>query len=970
MRVVFSLGIGLLISAAALGQIAPNVIYQPGGGNFTVTPSTPVVLADDATEHEVRQVRRLLAEAEHDLPLIAARNHEPGAPAVYIGEPGRHEALNRREVRREWDSVEEPSRGGYRLVVNRRMVIVAGADSDGTYYGLRDLMDRLAQGNELEAVELSAAPAQRWRGVIVTEPLDEAALDRLEALRANVAVFDHPGFLSTEETVLREWRDTFEAARLRNIEPVPVVPLLKGSPQLLAHAPGAAEGHVVRESFTLEGESWRMLGWDPIQRGGDAPIGVHFEGERMEEGVDYALEPADPLFAGPEEEPRTWMIRRLMGGAIPDGGSIQAEFARVPEDAHALCPSMEHTHRLWAGVLRQLSAILQPRYIHLGLDTLGPFGADWRCRDRGLAREALLREALGRLEDMASDLQPPPNFMAWADLFDPRGAGRFTGFAGDDIPAPSSLMLLFRPADPEAAPAGAPAWTRARREQMAAVTPAAPLAVHTWIDAAQARDFSGMFLEANPSVSTEAVELALTRAWNPDERRAPWPEGLNAFFGARLLEPDFAEVLEALVEHANRETLRAVPIAERRRAFRDLMRGMRERHGEAATLGLVEAQYENILRHLELEQRFVEERSRNLARDVVDLVEAQHALDPTVGEERTEIILATVRRTGLVVPSTILFGQQLLPLREQAPPSGHHVLQLPGAPEFEDGDDEVSARYTWPSPQGPIIRVDFETVGALEAWVEVGEPGLESLDEVERVRTTERGGVQGPLFPRPMPKAASLRVSVHAPAEDAVLRNPRVFALKEPAVTTIRSVSSLDPERFQALVAEREPNAEGFVVDGEPRFPAAPSQVWLLHDNQALWVYAVLHEPRMDTMLGEMEERDAPLWEQEAFEAALRIGQRPPQRFLVNPQRARYDSEGGDETWRATWDATARLGNDRWIAMMRLPFETLGATPRSGENWRMNFIRHRRNVRDEVSAWAVDSSGRGQASAFAPITFD
>ncbi|MFP4171991.1 MAG: glycoside hydrolase family 20 zincin-like fold domain-containing protein [Candidatus Hydrogenedentota bacterium] len=960
----------MLLSAAALGQIAPNVIYQPGGGDFTVTPSTPVVLADDATEREARQVRRLLAEAGHDLPLIAARNHEPGAPALYVGEPGRHQALNQREVRQEWDGVEEPAPGGYRLLVNRRMAIVAGADSNGTYYGLRDLTERLAQGGELEAVELSASPAQRLRGVIVTEPLDEAALDRLEAWRANVAVFDHPDFVTTNETVLREWRDTFEAARLRNIEPVPVVPLLQGSPELLGHAPAAAEGHVVRESFTLEGESWRMLGWDPIQRGPDAPIRVFFEGERMEEGADYALEPADPLFAGAEEEPRTWMIRRLMGGAIPDGGSIEAEFARVPEDAYTLCPSMERTHRLWAGVLRQLTAILEPRYVHLGLEALGPFGADWRCQERGLSREALLREALDRIENIASDLQAPPRFMAWADLFDPRGAGRFTGFAGDDIPAPSSLMLLFRPTDPEAALAGAPSWTRARREQMAAVTPAAPLAVHTWIHAAQDRGFGGMLIETNPNVSNEAVELALTRAWNPEERRAPWPEGLNAFFGAQLLEPDFAEVLDALVKHANRETLQAIPVPERRQAFRGLMRGMRERHGDAATLDLVEAQYENILRHLELEQRFVEERSRNLTDDVVDLVEAQHALDPTADEERTDVILSTVRRTGLVVPSTILFGPQLLPLREQGPPSGHHVLQLPGTPEFDDGDDEVSAHYTWPSSQGPIMRVDFETIGALEAWVEIGKRGLESMEEVERVRTTERGGVQGPLFPRPMPKAASLRVNVHAPAEDPVLRNPRVFAVKEPAVTTVRGVSSLNVERFQTLVAEREPNAEGFVVDGERRFPTAPSQVWLLRDSEALWVYAVLHEPRMDTMLAEMDERDAPLWEQEAFEVAVRTGQRPPQRFLVNPQRARYDSEGGDETWRASWDATARLGEDRWKAMMRIPFEVLGATPRSGEMWRMNFIRHRRNVRDEASAWAVDSNGRGQASAYAPITFD
>ncbi|MFO7774876.1 MAG: glycoside hydrolase family 20 zincin-like fold domain-containing protein [Candidatus Hydrogenedentota bacterium] len=951
--------------------MAPNVIYQPGGGTFTLTPSTPVVLADDATEGEVRQVRRLLAEAGHDLPLIAARDHEQGAPAVYVGEPGRNAALNQRDVRQEWDGVEEPAPGGYRIVVNRRMAVVAGADPDGTYYGLRDLTERLGQNNELEAVELSAAPAQRWRGVIVTEPLDAAALDRLEAWRANFVVFEHSDFLTTNETVLREWRDTFEAARLRNIEPVPMVPLLKGSPELLEYAPGAAEGHVVRKSFTLEGESWRMLGWDPIQRGGDAPIRVFFEGERMEEGVDYALEPADPLFAGSEEESRTWMIRRLMSGAIPDGGAIQAEFARVPEDAYALCPSMERTHRLWAGVLRQLAAILEPRYVHLGLETLGPFGADWRCRERELSRETLLREALGRIEDMASDLQPTPRLMAWADLFDPRGAGRFTGFAGDDIPAPSSLMLLFRPTDAEAAPADAPAWTRARREHIAAVTPAAPLAAHTWIQAAQARGFGGMFVETNPDISEEAVELALTRAWNPDERRAPWPEGLNAFFGARLLEPDFAEVLEALVAHANRETLRAVPVPERRRAFREHMDGMRERHGDNADmLDLAEAQYENILRHLELEQRFVEERSRNLTDDVIDLVEAQHALDPTAGEDRKEIILSTVRRTGLVVPSTILFGPQLLPLREQAPPSGHHVLQMPGTPEFNDGEDRVSARYTWPAAHGPIMRVDFETVGALEAWVEVGEPGLESLEEVERVRTTERGGVQGPLFPRPMPKAASLRVNVHAPAEDAVLRNPRVFALKEPAVTTVRGVSSLNAERFQTLVAEREPNAEGFVVDGERRFPRAPSQVWLLRDNEALWVYAVLHDPRMDTMLAEMEERDAPLWEQEAFEVTLRTGQRPPQRFLVNPKRARYDSEGGDETWRASWDATARLGQDRWIAMMRLPFEALGAAPRSGETWRMNFIRHRRNVRDEVSTWAVDANGRGQATAYAPITFD
>ena len=62
-----------------------------------------------------------------------------------------------------------------------------------------------------------------------------------------------------------------------------------------------------------------------------------------------------------------------------------------------------------------------------------------------------------------------------------------------------------------------------------------------------------------------------------------------------------------------------------------------------------------------------------------------------------------------------------------------------------------------------------------------------------------------------------------------------------------------------------------------------------------------------------------------------------------------------DKTFDARADVKVTKLNDRWIAEIAIPFESLGGTPKPGEEWKVNIARGRvltDGTKSEYSSWS------------------
>ncbi|HSY48043.1 MAG TPA: carbohydrate-binding family 9-like protein [Thermoanaerobaculia bacterium] len=151
-------------------------------------------------------------------------------------------------------------------------------------------------------------------------------------------------------------------------------------------------------------------------------------------------------------------------------------------------------------------------------------------------------------------------------------------------------------------------------------------------------------------------------------------------------------------------------------------------------------------------------------------------------------------------------------------------------------------------------------------------------------------------------------------------------------------------------------------IDGEP--PRLETSVAAYYDDEVLTIVfrAEDDEEVVATYLG----HDEPLWREDVVEVFLAPnGLTPYFEIEVNPLGttfdARIDSPDGiratmttDRAWTCDGLFAALLREGRaWHIVIRVPFASLGAAPRSGDEWRGNLYRIDRSAAhgDDFSAW-------------------
>lgn len=152
----------------------------------------------------------------------------------------------------------------------------------------------------------------------------------------------------------------------------------------------------------------------------------------------------------------------------------------------------------------------------------------------------------------------------------------------------------------------------------------------------------------------------------------------------------------------------------------------------------------------------------------------------------------------------------------------------------------------------------------------------------------------------------------------------------------------------------------------------APTQVYLAHDGNNLYIAFRCQEPQMDQLQATTADRDGALWNDDCVEIFLDVeGKRERfAHFIVNPIGAQYDAMGSDASWNGQWLALTGREQDAWTVEISIPVAQLGMRSiKPADLWLANFCRSRKTD-SELSAWSPTGTSFASPNLFGTLIFD
>ncbi len=957
----------LLLSSLELSPI-PQSITLDGKDVFRLTPTTPVIVADDAGQDIRIGLRMLFEIIGYELPVYRASSFRAGDFGIYIGTAGDHGSFDHRRMRRRVQSNTLMSPESYRISIWRNGVVVAGADDAGTWYGLQTLL-RIADQSPLQwpALEIRDYPDLPIRGALIQGVATSSQLETLAALKCNLVIFDSPDFSNLTDVRADVWQRVFAEARELHLEPVPILPVFNKAENFIRNVPHAVEARTQQEEVTLRSDDWVALREKNVLVSSSLPVQVTASGVLFMERFDYMLEYDQSSYPF-HDHGRPFLIRRLPGGGIPDGATVQVIYSYAPPGSAGLCPNAPETEILLRSTVEQLVRLLSPRFLHVDLSTVNRIAQDLRCLSAAGDSPAgsAISSMLQLLDKLLSESNSNAQLMMWADLFLPATAEIY-GVSPTSIDVPPRALIIAREIYVDELRHEERILLRRNLERLNKnflLTPGnAATAAYGFgkLFEIEYPRYTGIVLPytSDPFV----IQVGMEKAWSRNRPVYVWPERMNAHLQAALWQPAYPERLQALITHYNRNSLRGMaPGAVHEGVLSALQISGNVVYDDPAEADQIRQLSLNISNYLSLESEFQRSGDQSLLRRLVDVVKTQTQVDPAMDIDRQDRILQNVEGQGLFVPASILFGEQLLYYRRQNLPAGRQVLEIPVRPEFHDTPGRVNATIDLLSPVAPIARIDYESVGARNIVLEVGE-SRNNFQVLQQWNSDASGMVRSPLLLDRTHRSRLLQLQVESSVEQAVLRELRVFGVKEPATLAVPITTDFAVRRtpnISEIIWSNLPQVTGFVVSDAERFAEAPTEVRVIWNRSYLLVRIDAFEPRMNTVVSDFVERDAPLWEQESVEIVLLPNPENRYRFVTNPMGTRYDSHNGDSGWRGSWSVQTQPTELGWRAYIAIPFADLHDQPERGATWSANFIRNRHNVIREKSVWAWEEGSQSR----------
>jgi len=205
------------------------------------------------------------------------------------------------------------------------------------------------------------------------------------------------------------------------------------------------------------------------------------------------------------------------------------------------------------------------------------------------------------------------------------------------------------------------------------------------------------------------------------------------------------------------------------------------------------------------------------------------------------------------------------------------------------------------------------------------------------------------------------------PDVDSTLKRPVISAYR--ATNTLRIDGVLDEPAWS-----HEP-ASHFVQKNptEGAAPSFPTEVWVLYDDEAVYIGAKMHDPNPDSIVSRIGRRDADLDGDWFYVGIDSYHDRRTGYFFgiyasgSITDGTLYNDEWDDDSWDGIWEGQSRIDADGWTAEMKIPYSQLRFPKQDSYTWGINFMRQIERLKEEDYFVMVPKKESGWVSRFADL---
>lgn len=153
--------------------------------------------------------------------------------------------------------------------------------------------------------------------------------------------------------------------------------------------------------------------------------------------------------------------------------------------------------------------------------------------------------------------------------------------------------------------------------------------------------------------------------------------------------------------------------------------------------------------------------------------------------------------------------------------------------------------------------------------------------------------------------------------------------------------------------------------NGKPSFQ--PTEAYFFYDQSAIYVGALLHDSKPDSIFNYLTERDN-IGMSDYFGVYLdpyNQGQLAygffitPAGVQVDIKAIKSDGDNEDGNWNTVWESKTQITKQGWTVEMKIPFSALRFSEKSGSNWGLNMFRNIRRYNSNNSWNFVDRKVSG-----------
>lgn len=150
-------------------------------------------------------------------------------------------------------------------------------------------------------------------------------------------------------------------------------------------------------------------------------------------------------------------------------------------------------------------------------------------------------------------------------------------------------------------------------------------------------------------------------------------------------------------------------------------------------------------------------------------------------------------------------------------------------------------------------------------------------------------------------------------------------------------------------------------IQFKPYYNVPPSQrteVRLLYDNNAIYVFAVMYDTNPDSILMQLGNRDEHNLNADLFgvEFDTYNNQLDAYSFIVSSSGVQQDYRFADESYNAVWESKTLLTDTGWVAEIKIPYPAIRFPAIREMAWGMQIYRYIRRNR-ETNYWALQLKG-------------